>query len=198
MFGTPHAIALAFFLQSVAMMVAPTALHGQTAPDTSERSISAPARVNVWVSAGIGPGEMQANSYGVLAGLLRGSVSVGPWVASYRATDIGPFLSSGNGVVDNALLVGLRSAGPRLFASAELGYAYTSPYYSQSMEAGGRPISQGSQSALAFDVALHATAPRWRRCPQALGCGGSDAKHIRRDVIFRRARVVRPLAFPPA
>ena len=102
---------------------------------------------------------MQANGNGVLAGFLRGNVSVGPWLASYRATEIGPFLSSGNGVADNALLVGLRSAGPRLFASAELGYAHTSPYYSQSMEAGGRPVSQGTQSALAFDVALHATAP---------------------------------------
>ena len=159
MFATPRAKAIVFLMQTVTMAVAPNALRGQAAPDTSARSATAPARVNVWASAGLGPGEMQANSNGVVAGFLRGSVSVGPWLASYRVTDIGPFLSSGNGLADNALLVGLRSAGPRLFASAELGYAYTSPYYSQSMDAGGRHIPQGSQSAMAFDVALHATAP---------------------------------------
>ncbi|CAN5902773.1 hypothetical protein BH11GEM2_BH11GEM2_34310 [soil metagenome] len=40
-----------------------------------------------------------------------------------------------------------------------MGYSHTSPYYSASMEAGGRPTFQGSQSALAFDVAVHAAAP---------------------------------------
>jgi hypothetical protein len=147
----------AFFLLATALVATPRPGHAKVAADTSPLSNRVTSPINAWASAGLGPGEMQANNNGVIAGLLRGTVSVGPWLASYRVTDISPFLSSGNGIIDNAFLVGLRSDGRRLFASAEVGYSHTNPYYSASMDAGGRRSFQGSQSAMAFDLGLHAT-----------------------------------------
>jgi hypothetical protein len=141
-----RAITCAFFLLATALVATPRPGHAQVAADTSQLSNRVTSPINAW-----------ANNNGVIAGLLRGTVSVGPWLASYRVTDIGPFLSSGNGIIDNAFLVGLRSDGRRLFASAEVGYSHTSPYYSASMDAGGRRSFQGSQSAMAFDLGLHAT-----------------------------------------
>ena len=129
-----------------------------TADAGSVRDSAAPP-ISAWMSAGFGPGEMPSNTNGVIALQLRGSASAGPWLASCRFTDIGPFLASGNGISDLAFLAGVRSSGHRLFASGELGYSLTSPYYSTSMEAGGRPITQGNQGALAFDAALHAATP---------------------------------------
>jgi hypothetical protein len=73
---------------------------------------------------------------------------------SYRGSDVGPFMGSGNGVRDEAALLGVRSGGRRLFGSAAIGYARAAHYYT--CDGCGMGIVDTGVGVLAYDVMAHA------------------------------------------
>ena len=91
-----------------------------------------------------------------VAGALRASVSAGPWLVTYRDSDVGPFISAGSGVRDRSLLAGVRSNGHRAFATAAVGFASAQPYHQSDNQS--TPDLAPSVGALAYEVSLHANA----------------------------------------
>jgi hypothetical protein len=124
----------------------------QHGPDVPAHHQGYQPLVAAWVSAGVGTGGVQVQNGGSsVAGVARVSASVGPWLLTYRASDVGPFMSAGSGVRDAGILAGVRTSGHRAFASAALGYARANPYHSNDP-------SEPSVGVMAYDVAVHANA----------------------------------------
>jgi len=108
--------------------------------------------VAVWISGSLGPGSLAHEDGNPLASALRANVSVGPVLATYRQDIVEPF-ESGNAVRDNALLVGVRSSGRRVFGSAALGYSEARPY--QKCDCFGT-ADESTVHGMAYDVSAHA------------------------------------------
>jgi hypothetical protein len=106
--------------------------------------------IAAWASVGLG-----STSRGV-AGQVRETISAGPLLVMLRQSDDGPFISAGAGVKNHDILVGVRSGGHRLFASAALGYG-SAEWYHQ----GDQCTCYTTRHAVAvatYDVTLHANA----------------------------------------
>ncbi len=143
----------------LALVVAvPRASSAQSATDTKPIATAWGDSVAVWASAGIGPASGADQASGLLGGVARATASVGPWLITYRASDVGPFLTSGSGVEETAVLAGMRTAGHRLFVSGAAGYSRAKPYRQGSMDSGGQRAFSPGESALAYEVTLHANA----------------------------------------
>jgi hypothetical protein len=124
----------------------------QHGPDVAMPGPGSQPLVAVWVSGGVGSGGVQVQNGGSsVAGVARASASVGPWLLTYRSSDVGPFMTAGTGVRDAGILAGVRTSGHRAFASAALGYARANPYHSNDP-------SEPSVGVMAYDVAVHANA----------------------------------------
>jgi hypothetical protein len=131
---------------------APRLLTAQSSADSSASHVHVPSMA-LWGSLGLGSGGVAPNSTAGLAGIAKINLSVGPVMLCFRTTDVGPFISAGDGVRDNGLLGGVRSRGRRMFASAALGFANASHYH-QSDQNG--PELAPSAGVLAYDVTAHA------------------------------------------
>lgn len=135
------------------MLAAPQVIGAQSLRDTTAIA----TRVAAWGSVALGTGDTRAQGgSGGLAGVVRANVSVGPWLVTYRGSDVGPFISAGSGVRDAGILAGMRSGGHRLFGSAAIGYARANAYH-QSDNA-SYPDVAPSVGVLAYDATLHANA----------------------------------------
>lgn len=137
-------------LLALVVIPAPPA-RAQSAKDRSPADTSGTALVAAWASLGLGGATGSAHGIGAV---LAGNLSAGPALLTYRISDFGPFLAAGAGTRDNALLVGGRTPGHRLFASAAVGYAVATPYHQQCDECG--TTSDPKLGAVAYDVRLHA------------------------------------------
>lgn len=140
----------------VALLVAvcPHAARTQVLVDSSS-VVSRPSRpIAAWASVGLGSGHVHAEPNGMLTGVIRANMSVGSLLLTYRGSDLGPFISAGTGVRDEAVLVGARTGGRRLFGSVALGYARATPYH-QCDQCGVTTVDPGV-GVLAYDVTMHA------------------------------------------
>ena len=135
----------------LAVVAVPRTASAQFESETAPR-FSVP--VAAWGSVGLGPGNPPDHRSGV-AGIVRANASAGPFLLGYRYTDAGPFISAGSGVREKGVLAGVRTGGHRLFGSAALGYARSTPYY-QSDNNG--PTDSPSAGVLAYDATVHANA----------------------------------------
>jgi hypothetical protein len=124
----------------------------QPAKDRSPADTSVTTLVAAWASLGLGGATGSAHGIGAV---LAGNLSVGPALLTYRISDFGPFLAAGGGTRDNALLVGARTPGRRLFASAAVGFAVATPYRQECEECGVTKAGP-RVGAIAYDVRLHA------------------------------------------
>lgn len=122
-----------------------------TADRASAQEVPAGPDVTAWISAGLGT----ANIPGVVA-VLREAISVGPALLMVRQADIDPFIGAGSGVRERGLLVGARTGGRRLFATAALGYVRANPYHQS--DNSSYPVVQPSVAAVGYDATLHANA----------------------------------------
>jgi hypothetical protein len=138
----------------VALVACARAASAQEASDTLAVAGVADPPLAIWASVGVGTGHVNGSNDGGVAGALRASVSVGPWLLSYREFGLGPLIGSGDGVRDRALLAGMRTGGHRLFASAALGHG-TATHYLQRGEQSAALVDP-PVDALAYDAALHA------------------------------------------
>lgn len=91
----------------------------------------------------------------LVASAVRGTVTVGPALLTYRDEDVGPFMTGGSGVQSDALLVGVRTGHRRLFASLAGGYAKAASYHQ--CDNCGRKVAP-RVDAFAYDAMLHANA----------------------------------------
>jgi hypothetical protein len=123
-------------------------------PDDTDSSTASRFPIAVWGSLGLGQGSVHGGNNGMLGVVTRGNVSIGPWLLTYRGSDVGPYFGTGNGVRDDGVLVGLRTGGRRLFGSAALGYVRASSYHQ--CDQCGREQVNPSVGAFAYDVTLHA------------------------------------------
>ena len=112
--------------------------------------------IAAWASIGLGPGTV-AQSSSAFAGAARANLTVGRLLFMYRSAGVGPFLGSGDGVNDEAFLVGVRTSGHRLFAMAAVGFDSARRYH-DCMEGCTRTTDASRTSALAWDLSLHANA----------------------------------------
>ena len=123
-----------------------------TAVDTEARSGNG---VTAWASAGFGEARIRGSNGSPIAVALRASASISDVVVMARFAEVGPFLVGGDGVDDAALLVGVRSGGHRLFATATVGYSRVTPYHGGGIDGPARTTGL-SQDALAYDLGIHA------------------------------------------
>jgi hypothetical protein len=125
-------------------------------PDDADSSTAGRYPVAVWGSLGIGTGKLRGANGGSAVGVIRGNVSVGPLLLTYRGSDVGLFLfpGSGDGVREDGALVGLRTDGRRIFASAALGFAGASTYHV--CDGCGAQRVDPRVGVLAYDVMIHA------------------------------------------
>lgn len=156
MFSQPCVIAFGRIALLTVVLVMPRATAAQSASDTTTIARRWREPVAAWGSVGLGTGNTQAQGGGGVAGVVRGNVSIGPWLVTYRGSDVGPFISAGSGVRDAGILAGMRTGGHRLFGSAALGYARANPYH-QSDNSSYATVAP-SVGALAYDFTLHANA----------------------------------------
>jgi hypothetical protein len=126
----------------------------QSAVDSSEVVPHASRAIAAWASVGFGPGQVHGSGSGALAGEIRVNVSVGSLLLMYRGSDVGPFIGAGDGVRDDAALLGVRAGGRRLFGSASLGYARAAHYHA--CDGCGAPYVDSGVGVLAYDVTGHA------------------------------------------
>jgi hypothetical protein len=132
---------LSIFVVLLTVVVAvPHRALGQFESETAPRFNNS---VAAWGSVGLGPGNTRTYGESLVAGVLRANLSVGPWLLTYRNSDIGPLMDVGPRIRDKALLAGVRTGGHRLFASGAIGYARAAPY---------------DLDVLAYDATLHANA----------------------------------------
>lgn len=135
----------------------PVTCLAQSATETVANEAIWPDNLTAWASVGLGTGNTGAvDGSSDIAGVLRATASVGPWLATYRTGDIGPFISAGSGVRDNGVLAGMRTGGHRIFASAAVGYARATPYHQS--DNSSYPTIAPSVGALAYELTLHANA----------------------------------------
>jgi hypothetical protein len=132
----------------------PRLVTAQSSADTSGSPAPFRPRVALWGSIGLGSGGVPPNSTSELAGIMKGNLSVGPVVLSFRTSDVGPFIAAGDGVRDNGLLGGVRTGGRRLFGSAALGFANASHYHQ--CDQCGVTMAEPSVGAMVYDVTAHA------------------------------------------
>lgn len=156
MFSQRHFSTLGNVVLLAFVLAIPRALPAQSAADGASSTVGAHPLVAVWASAGLGPGSTQERGGGDVAGVVRANVSVGPWLITYRGGDVGPFMTAGGGVRDAGILVGARTGGHRLFASAALGYARANAYHQS--DNSSYPDVAPSVGALAYDFTMHANA----------------------------------------
>ena len=123
-------------------------------PADADTATDSSRPVAVWASLELGQGHVSGVPNGINAAILRGNVSVGPWLLTYRGSEVGPLLGTGDGVREDGALIGLRTRGHRLFASAALGYEGASTYHlcdGCSMQRVNPRVG-----ALAYDLVAHA------------------------------------------
>jgi hypothetical protein len=138
----------------VALIAAsPRALRAQYS-DEADSSMTFRPPIAAWASLGLGSGQIHGVNSGSLAVTVRGNVSAGPLLLTYRGSDIGPFPGYGQGVREDGVLVGVRTGGHHLFVSSALGYTAVGPY--QSCDACGAERVSPRVSALAYDLMAHA------------------------------------------
>lgn len=137
-------------LLAVVALCPATALAQAPGDSTGTTGHSHP-RIAGWISLGLGGGQGKSGGFGVVA---AGNASIGALLLTYRESDFGPFIAAGDGVRDHAVLVGVRSRWPRLFASAALGYGEASQYH-QCDQCGVTTVDP-AVSVMAYDVRLHA------------------------------------------
>ena len=131
----------------------PRLLTAQSSADTAVPPVHLPP-VAAWGFFGLGSGGVPPHSESQLAGVAKLNLSVGHVMLSYRNTDVGPFISAGDGVRDNGLLGGVRTGGHHLFASAVLGLANVSHYHQ--CDQCGRLDVDPSVRVMAYDFTAHA------------------------------------------
>ena len=132
----------------------PRLLTAQSSAATSVSAAHSRPSVAVWGSAGVGSGGGTFSRTSQLAGITKVNLSVGPVVLSFRSSDVGPFISAGDGVRDNGLLGGLRTGGRRLFGSAAVGFANASHYHQ--CDQCGRTDVEPPAGVMTYDVTAHA------------------------------------------
>lgn len=157
MISQPRVVTIGLALSALLFvaLVVPRDAAAQLTADTT--SVPIPWRsVAAWGSLALGTGETRAQGGGGVAGIACANVSVGPWLLTYRNSDVGPFISAGSGVRDKGILAGMRTGGHRLFGSAALGYARANPYH-QSDNSSYATVAP-SVGVLAYDATLHANA----------------------------------------
>lgn len=102
-----------------------------------------------------GPGSVSGSASGLVAGVLKTTVSVGSLMLSIRTSDVTGIFTGPRGVREAAMLAGVRTGGRRAFASAALGL-------SRAQEAHGVGLDCGPsrdcpyRTAVAFDLGVHA------------------------------------------
>jgi hypothetical protein len=150
-------VARALFLSAALLPVLAAAAAAQGLPDSSVDAVPRLALpVAAWASASLGPGSVGKSPAGGVASALSGTLSVGPLLVIVRGSDVGPYMSAGDGVNASSVLVGARTSGSRLFASGALGLS-RARHYHECDQCGYRTTDSPSD-ALAYDVTLHANA----------------------------------------
>jgi hypothetical protein len=118
---------------------------------------AAPTAWRGWVFARLGgassaPVAVATSGAGVLTSLSGGvAASYGPLFGMVRVTD-SQQLFDGPGVLDNAMLAGVRSRGDHLFVAGAIGIAQATP--SETSDAG--TATGPHQAGFAYDVSAHA------------------------------------------
>ena len=134
-------------------------VHAQTRPDTTASDTTpgvaaSKATPAFWVAVGAGKGKLE-DTGGSLTTMIRLNYSSGLVLLTYRASDTGP-LESGDGVREDAFLIGVRSPNPRVFGGAAIGVASALPYHKCSCES--PPSARPREFGLAYDLSSHANA----------------------------------------
>ena len=130
----------------------PSPMHAQQDSSSSAHT-SWTEDLAAWGSVGLGPGSIGVTP-SPLAGALRANVSAGPFIATFRTSDVGPFFASGDGVSEQSFLAGVRSRGHRLFAAGVVGYSSASPYHSGGFDQS--PTHSSAEGSLAYEGSVHA------------------------------------------
>jgi hypothetical protein len=141
---------------SALMFSLPHLSRAQAPQDSAHVENAGERPISAWASFGLGPGSLRGGGTSVLASAVRGTVTGGPALLTYRREDVGPFFTSGSGVRSDALLIGARTGHRRLFASLAGGYASAAAYHQ--CENCGRNTVAPRVDAFAYDAMLHANA----------------------------------------
>jgi hypothetical protein len=149
-----HPLNLPIAVLVALIAVWPRVALAQSTVDSSKVVPHSKHPIAAWASVGLGPGQVRGSGSGAVADEIRANVAVGSLLFTYRSSDAGPFIGSGDGVRDDAALVGVLAGGRRLFASASLGYARAAHYHQ--CDGCGRGLVDPGVGVLAFDVTGHA------------------------------------------